>query len=387
MTVAGLGLAAVMSAPAHAGTQWESTREVGSGSGHHIAVSSDGTVAAWIRSKRITGSGPVRTAWRKGPQKGWTSSAPIPGTGRVKDLQLTSDGNTVLVRSKELGLLVAERESKNSWAPAQTIVPGEYIGAARMSADGNTVAWLDWADAAYTVPGRVMAAVREASGTWQQPVEVGRISYDMFARSTEAPIALSADGSTLVWINESDGLEAATKQTPGGWGSPVLLHQFPYAPFLTALGLSANGAVLITAQSDEGGLLSARRDAQGWAPTEAVTREPVTGAKVSPDGQSVAYSVFEDARLSVQRWTDSRWGEPVTLGRAVRSAIALTDSTIAWTPRDWKGSALRTSLYRRGAWQSAVKVSAAAQSPALTPDGTTLLWASTAGKRIYAVTR
>lgn len=88
--VAAGALVAGAVAPAQAGTTWGSPQEVSSKLGRAISLSNDGTVAAWIRTNRMTGSGPVRTSYFKSAKKGWTSSAPIPGTAGVTALQVSS---------------------------------------------------------------------------------------------------------------------------------------------------------------------------------------------------------------------------------------------------------------------------------------------------------
>lgn len=391
--LAGLGAAGMLItivAPAQAGTKWGGPQEVSSKLGRSIGVSDDGRVAAWIRTNKSDGSGPVRTSWYKSTKKGWLPSAPIPGTAMITGLQLSTDGNFAFAEAPGTGYLLAQRTTQNTWGAAQTIVTGAQLDYGQASSDTSTIVWVDWAGATdypVAVPGSVKAQTRKPDGTWNAPVEIGKINYDFYYGYYETdPIALSADGSTLAWFDETYALKVSTKQADGTWGAPVLVKQYASDPSVTTLRLSANGSSLIWAQAGEEGIVITSRAGTGWTPLGYVTTDETTRADISPDGLTVAYGTDAN-QLITRRWNGTAWGKPVVVGSASNPGIALKNKTLAWSSSVYSGSTVRVSIYKKGKWQPTTKVTSAGQSPALNTSGTTLVWGSTSNKRIYSVKR
>jgi hypothetical protein len=385
------GLLVTMVAPAQAGTKWGGPQEASSKLGRAIGVSEDGRVAAWIRTNKSDGSGPVRTSWYQSTKKGWVPSAPIPGTAMITDLQVSSDGNFAFAESPGTGYLLAQRSTKNTWGAAQTVVSGAQLAYGQTSADAGTIVWVDWTGArsypAPEVPGVVKAQTRKPDGTWNTPVEIGKINYDFYYGYDDAdPIVLSSDGSTLAWFDETYALKISTKQADGTWGTPALVKQFADDPGITALRLSANGGTFVWSQAGTEGVLVTSRTATGWTPLGYVTTDDVTRVQISPDGLTVAYGT-EANQMVVRRWDGALWGKAVVVGSASTPDIELKNTTLAWASSVYSGSTVRVSIYKKGKWQPTTKVTSAGQGPTLNTSGTTLIWGSTANKRVYSVKR
>lgn len=389
LATAGLSAGILIAPPAQAGTKWSGPQEVTSRLGRSISLSDSGRVAAWIRTNRSSGNGPVRTSWYLSAKKGWTPSAAIPGTAQTSAMQLSADGNYALIESSGTGYLMAQRQTKNTWTTAQTVVSGTRLANGQMSRDAGTLVWVDCAGVSSyptDVPGVVMSQTRKADGTWNPPVTVGKASGELLDYSIN-PLALSGDGSTLVWLDETFALKAVTKTADGSWSIPALIKQYAGDPDLRgAMKLSLTGSRLIWHLWGEEGLLTASRASGVWTPVDYVTLDEVEEVAISPNGNVVAFG-NTDEQLVLRTWSGAAWTKPLVLGSASNPTIALSQKTVAWTYTDYHGSTLRASIYAKGKWQSAGKRASAAQSPALTANGRTLAWGSTSAKRIYSVTR
>lgn len=385
--VATTALVAGAVAPAQAGTTWGSPQEVSSKLGRAVSLSSDGTVAAWIRTNRPTGSGPVRTSYYKSAKKGWLPSAPIAGTAGVTALQLSADGKTAFAQTPGTGLQMATRSAGNTWTAATTVVSGRQLDAGVMSADANTMAWTDWAaSAGYPdyLPGKVYAQSRPAGGAWGVPVELGKMHYEVQYNSL-VPLAMSSDGSTLAWVDETFALKVVKKNADGTWGAPVLVKQYAEDPGLTTLQLNATGTTLIWTSYVTEGVLYTSLVGGVWSPLNYVTSDEVEAAAVAPNGTFVVYN-DSDGNVAVRTWDGTKWAKAKTIGGASQAVFAVANKTIAWT-NTYNGSSLWASIYAKGKWQKSTKRATASQSPALTPNGRTLAWGATASKKTYSSKR
>lgn len=385
--VAATALLAGAVAPAQAGTTWGSPQEVSSKLGRAIALSSDGTVAAWIRTNRPTGSGPVRTSYYKSAKKGWLPSAPINGSAGVTALQLSSDGKTAFMQTPGTGLQMATRSSGNTWGAAATVVTGTQLDSAGMSADANTLVWVDWAGSSgYPdyLPGKVYAQSRAAGGAWGLPVELGKMSYEVQYNSI-VPLAMSSDGSTVAWVDETFALKIQKKNADGTWAAPVLVKQYAEDPGLTALQLNATGTTLIWTSYVTEGVLYTSLVGAAWSPVNYVTSDEVETAAVAPNGTFVVYN-DSDGNVALRTWDGTKWAKAKVIGGASQAVFAVVNKTIAWTNSS-NGSSLWVSIYAKGKWQKSTKRATASQSPALTPNGKTLAWGATSSKKTYSSKR
>lgn len=375
-------------APAQAGTTWGSPQEVSSKLGRAISLSTDGRVAAWIRTNSLQGSGPVRTSYYKSAKKGWLPSAPIPGTAGVTALQVSADGKTAFMQTPGTGLQVSQRSSGNTWGAASTVVGGMNLDAGIMSSDTNTIVWVDWTGATgYPdyLPGKVYVQSRPAGGAWAAPVLLGKMSYDMQYNDT-TPLAMSSDGSTIAFVDDLFALKIVKKNADGTWAAPVLVKQYPDDPSIYTLQFNATGTTLIWSGNTAEGTLYTSLTSTGWSPVGYVTTDDVTAAAITPKGTVVVYN-NTDGQVVLRTWDGTKWAKATVIGSASRAQFAVVNKTIAWTSNQYSGSTLRATIFAKGKWQPSSKRSSAAQSPALTPNGTTLVWGSTSNKRTYSSKR
>ncbi len=386
--VAGLAGGLLVMAPAQAGSTWGSPQEVSSKFGNHIAVSDGGRVAAWVRTNKTSSSasGPIRTAWYKSAKKGWTPSAPIPGASGATGVQLSSNGNMALIEIPGTGYLMAQRDSSNTWLTAATVVSGINLGAGMMSGDGGTVVYVDWGADIYPPPvGKLYRVSRNADGTWTLPTQVGTVDPDGRYYYNQS-VVLAKNSSALVWVSDTYALMGVTRNDDGSWSAPVMIRQYPSSPSLEELQLSADGTRLMWMTSAGDGILTTTRTGATWAPASTVTVDESYSAAMSPNGLHMAWG-NTDGDMMASRWNGVKWLKPVVLGSVGTPQIALSDKTLAWTSSDYKGSSLRSVIWKSSKWQKTVKHSSTGFSPAVSYDSNTLVWSATGNKRIYSVKR
>ncbi|HQR80460.1 MAG TPA: hypothetical protein PLT68_09600 [Actinomycetota bacterium] len=373
---------------AQAGTTWGGPQEVSSKFGSALVVSDGGRVAAWVRTNKTSTSatGPVRTSWYRGKKKGWTPSAPIPGASESSRVQLSANGNLALIEADGAGYLLAARSTGNTWSAAQSIVTGTKLTDGAMSADASIVVWVEWPTSdEYPPPAGVLKSrIRNADGTWAPVTTVG--SVEQYSRYGNPALALSRDGSTLMWADQAHALVAATRNADGSWSAPVLVKQYPDDPDLESLKLSADGSRAIWVRSGYDGILTATRSGAVWSPVSNVTVDETAAAALAPNGSFVAWA-NSDGQMLVSKWNGTKFPKPKVLGTVSTPSIALTNKTIAWTASYYRGSQLRSVIWKKGAWTSSVRHAMTAFSPAVSYDGNTVAWATTGVKKIYSSKR
>ena len=198
---------------------------------------------------------------------------------------------------------------------------------------------------------------------------------------------LSKDGSTLVWVDSTYALVGTTRNPDGTWTAPTIIKQYGSDPDLRTLALSADGSRVIWTRSSSDGVLTSTRSGTAWATISNVTVDETYTAAMSPNG-------FE-CRVGQHRQPD---GDPplgwcrLEEGQGARidgllPSIVVQDKTLAWTYTGYKGSSLRSAIYKGGKWTSVVKHSSTGFSPTVSYDGKTLGWSATGNKRIYCVKR
>jgi len=385
--VAALGAGVLVTAPAQAGSTWGSPQEVSSKFGKRLAVSDGGRVAVWLRTNKTStsASGPIRASWFKNAKKGWWPSSPIPGASGSTDVQLSSNGNQALIETPGLGYQMAVRDSKAAWLTATIVASGTNLGEGVMSGDAKTVVYVDWGPETYPQPpGKLYYVTQNADGTWPAPTQLGTVDPD--GRYYYNDVAFSKDGSTLAWVTDTFALMGATRNADGSWTAPTMIRQFASSPSLEQLQLSADGSRIMWVPSGGDGILTSTRSGTVWAPASTVTVDETNSTAMSPNGLSMAWG-NSDGQMVASRWNGAKWLKPQVLGSVGTPDIALTDKTLAWTSNYYKGSSLRSMIWKGGKWQKLVKHSSTGFSPEVSYDGMTLVWSSTGNKRIYSVKR
>lgn len=382
------GLIAVAPA-AQAGTQWSGPQEVSSKFGRGVVVSDGGRVAAWIRTNKTNDSslGPVRTAWYKSAKKGWTPSAPIPGASESSSVQLSANGNSALIDVPGTGYLMAQRSTGNTWGTAGTVVSGANLGNGVMAGSASVVFFIDWGVDDYPTPsGKLYLTTRQTDGTWSAPALVGYANPDG-RYSYYATLAASKDGSTVVWLTDTFALVGIIRNDDGSWSAPQLIKQYGSDPSLDVLQLSADGTRVMWVRDDSDGILTSTRSGATWAPVSNVTVDETYSAALAPNGLVAAWA-NSDGEMLVSKWNGVKWPKPKLLGTVGSSpSIALTNKTLAFTSSGYRGSSLRSAIWKKGKWTSVVRHSVTGFSPAVSYDGMTLVWSATGVKEIYSVKR
>jgi len=389
VSAASLSAGLLALAPAQAGATWSGPSEVSSKFGRTVVVSDGGRVAAWVRTNKTSSSasGPIRTAWYLKKKKKWTSSAPIPGASESTNVQLSNDGNAALIESGTTGYLMSVRDTKNTWLTAQSIVSGMDLGSGVMSGDAKTLGYVDWGPDDYPTPaGKLYFVTQNADGTWPAPTMLGTANPEG-RYGYQSVLAFSKDGSTLVWVDSTYALVGTTRNPDGTWTAPTIIKQYGSDPDLRTLALSADGSRVIWTRSSSDGVLTSTRSGTAWATISNVTVDETYTAAMSPNGLNVAWA-NTDNQMVIRRWDGAAWKKVKVLGSTgYYPSIVVQDKTLAWTYTGYKGSSLRSAIYKGGKWTSVVKHSSTGFSPTVSYDGKTLGWSATGNKRIYCVKR
>lgn len=383
-----MGMLAAL-APAYAGTTWGPSQEVSSKKGRSMAVSDDGLVASWIRSSDEDTTGPVRTSYYRSNKKGWSSSAEVTGTVGSKAVRMSGDGGTLLIDVPGTGYLVADREDKNTWKPAQTLVSTMYVGSGEISADGDTVVYatIDDPQAYPVVPQPLLVRSRAADGSWNPALGIGTVPSNSYFGAADYS-AISRDGSTVAFVDHTWALRSITKNPDGTWSMPVLLKQFTENPGIAELMLSADGTRIAWSYLyyDDDGLVTATRSGLTWSPLSYITADRIGVASLSPNGKVAAYT-NTDRQVVRKTWDGVKWSSAKVMGTVstVTADVSATNKTIAWD--QGYGKPLYAVVYSNGKWGAATKLANTTRDQALNSKGRTVIWASTSSGKIFTKKR
>ncbi len=383
----------VATVPANAGVEWGDPQEVSSRYGWQVQLSDDGEMAAWIRVGNRPGPGPVRTSKYKGTKKGWSKSKAVPGSAESKEVVLGQDGDTLLIKLPTAYATSTRKGASNTWRGVETVADGDNLFGGALSADGQTVVWVKPPPMAFPPqPGTLLARTRAADGSWGPETQVGEFISrgNYYGGSERTWVALSTDGSTVAWLNNSAQLVSAGKAADGTWGAPSVIQQYSNDQFrnpeVSYLQLSANGSRVLW-QSANSAVLTSTQTSTGWAPVTYVMQNDLSSVAMSPNGKVVAYGQLDPARLRVRRYKSGEWIKPKTLGPSQYPQIVVRNKAVAWVEQESKASKLRVSLLRKGKWRNTTVIAPKAQSPALSRKGDTLAYAGKQAGGIFSVKR
>jgi len=369
---------------AQAGSTWGQPQEISSQFGRDVQLSDSGQVAAWIRTNRVAlaPSGPVRTAFYLGAKKGWTDSAQMPGTVESTSLQLSGDGNSLLVVNEE-GVGIATRStSTNTWAAPESVVADSDLMYARMSADAGTVVWVtsDGFDR------RLRATTRNADGTWSPPVTIGVAWASAYFSGSDPAMALSQTGNMLVWLGEGKALQSSVRAADGTWSPPLTIKTYRGWTELFGIRLSKDGTRLGWFRGDADGAFTATWSGTAWSAVDNITVDKVTDLALSPNGKYAAWA-NQNGKVKVAGQSNGQFSTASVVGKgaAMLPDVLLSNKSVAWAQQE--GGDLRASVRKGGTWQPSVKVGKQAIHPAMSADGKTVAWSMTGKKRIYSAKR
>lgn len=378
-----VGLVSAFATPVYAGSTWGAPQVVSASAGRSIQLSDYGGVAVWIAAASAQGTGPVRTS-RYRPTGSWSMPKTIPGAAGVSSVQLSADGNTALMQVEGTGYLWAQRTG-TVWGAAQTLIPGAQVAGGQMSRDARAVAWVDWAGSQTTpliIPGTLKSMVRRDDGTWSAPVTVGTVLPGAASQS-RAPLALSRNGSTVVWLDETSELQSA-RLLSGVWQPSVAIAQInPTTVGLTHLAVERDGNDVVWMVSG-GASINFSEYVSGWQPAQQLSTAASTVISTAPNTRTIAF-VDTAGYFNLLVRTSTGWATTAKrlLGGAAR--VTSVNSAAAFTHKRPGRSVLRSYVLSRGQWLGPVKLSSKAKRPAFAADGNTLAWVS--GGRILAVKR
>ncbi len=371
-----------VAAPAHAGSTWGSPQQLSPSSGHAIQISDYGGVAAWIATN--AGAGPVRAARYRSTAKGWSKTVAIPGATGVSELQVSADGNYALMGVAGTGYLLAQRTG-TTWGAAQTLIAGSEVAGAQMSRDARVVVWVDWTGSQTTpviIPGTVKSMLRADDGTWSAPVGVGTVLPGP-ASDFRTPMALSRNGSTVVWMDETSKIRSS-RLLGTVWQAPdtvATLNPLYEGLEYLAVERDGNDVLWISAGDD---YLYMSEYISGWQAAQELSSAGPNTIVTAPNARTIAFT-DSDGYFQLLSRTASGWTSPVK--RVMRGAtqIAAANAAVATTEKRPGKSVLRVYTYSKGAWKAPVKLSTKAKRPAVAPGGKTVAWVS--GSRIYTSKR
>jgi hypothetical protein len=369
---------------AQAGSTWGQPQEISSNFGRDIQLSDSGQVAAWIRTNRVAlqPSGPVRTAIYLGEKKGWTDSAQMPGTAESISLQLSADGNSLLVVNEEGAGIATRSSSTNTWAAPASVVADRYLMYARMSADAGTVVWVssDGFDR------RLRATTRNADGTWSPPVTIGVAWASAYYSGVDPAMALSQIGNMVVWLGEGKALQSSVRAADGTWSPPLTIKTYGGWYELFGIRLSKDGTRLGWFRDSADGAFTATWSGSDWSAVDNITVDKVTDLALSPNGKYAAWA-NQNGKVKVAGQSNGQFSTASVVGKgaAMLPVVLLSNTSVAWSQQE--GGNLRASVRKGATWQPSVKVGKQAIYPAMSADGKTVAWSMTGKKRIYSVKR
>lgn len=383
--------------PAQGGTTWREPQEVSSKFGRDIQLSESGQVAAWIRTNRTAQepTGPVRTAFYRSAKKGWTDSAQMPGTAETRSIQLSADGQRLMVVNEE-GVRLATRTDTNTWSAPTTVVADKNVIYARMSADARVVVMVtrevtdgSWSPPVYIPPSTtytLLAATRDTNGAWSAPVTIAPVWTNAYFVGAHPGLALSASGRMVVWLGNDKTLQSSALGEDGTWSPPQSIKSYTGFGELFGIRLSNDGSRLVWFRDRAVGAFTTTWSGGSWSPVDNVTVDDVTDIALSPDGTVAAWA-NEKGKVKVADISNGQFsgGKAVGKGGALLPDVLLSNSALAWAQQD--GGALRASVRKGGSWKAATLVGKKAINPALSADGRTLVWASVGDKHISSVKR
>ncbi len=108
--------------------------------------------------------------------------------------------------------------------------------------------------------------MRGATDTWSAPVLVGKVSpearysdYGPAGPKLSAASALSRDGKSVVWLDETHALRSAALAPDGTWTGTGIVKQYTDYAGLSQLSLSADGTSVMWIRSGTDGILTSTR--------------------------------------------------------------------------------------------------------------------------------
>lgn len=370
-----------LAAPAHAGTGWTTPQKIDPKPGRDINLSDGGKTAVWIRAGTDTGTGPVRWNYRVG--KGvWKTSKALPMTSGVSDVQIDAYATLALMRTPVEWQ--ASTRVGTTWSMPVAVGLPATAETVTMSRTGTLIAFVDSAGSTPPpagLPCTVKAMTRNADGTWAAPVVIGSTPRQGYGCAQN--VALSADGSTLAWLDTGYSLNVS-RLVGGVWTSGPAVFVPGYD--LYYLALSSDGNRVLWQYSTEDDTYTQTFSAGAWTPAVSVTSSGAIRPVASADAQTFAFD--SENGFETYWFSGSAWKQVVLTSGNLRTSNAVSNTVVASAQQKTVSSSpLRVSVLSGAAWTKPVQVAKSAINPAVSTNGKSLVWMSRAKKALYAVRR
>lgn len=368
-----------LAAPAHAGTGWTTPQQIDPKPGSDINLSDVGSTAVWIRTD--TGSGPVRWNYRVG-KGAWKKSKALPLTSGVSDVQINSSATVALMRAP-LEWQASTRVGTTWSTPVGVGLPST-AESVTMSRTGNVIAFVDSAGSTLPpagLPCTVKAMTANPDGAWAAPVVIGSTPAQGYGCPDN--LALSADGSTLAWLDTGYSLNIS-RLVGGVWTAQSAVFVPGYT--LYYLALSADGNRVLWQYATEDNTYTQTFAAGAWSPAVSVTSAGAIRPVSSADAQTFAFD--SESGFETYWFTGSGWKQVVLRSGNLRTSNAVSNTVVAFAQQSTVASSpLRVSVLNGATWSSPVQVAKSAINPAVSTSGKSLVWMSRKKKALYAVRR
>lgn len=372
-----------LAAPAHAGTGWTTPQQIDPLPGTDINLSDGGKTAVWIRTGTVTatGTGPVRWNYRVG-KGAWKKSKALPLTSGISDVQIDAYATLALMRDPA-EWLVSTRVGTTWSVPVPVGLPSS-AESVTMSRTGTVIAFIDSAGSTPPpagLPCTVKALTRNADGTWAAPVVIGSTPSQGYGCPQN--LALSADGTTLAWLDTGYSLNIS-RLIAGVWTPQPAVFVPGYT--LYYLALSSDGNRVLWQFSTEEDTYTQTFAAGAWSPAVSVTSAGAIRPVASADAQTFAFD--SESGFETFWFTGSAWKQVVLTSGNLRTSNAVSNTVVASAQqKSVASSPLRVAVRSGAGWTKQVQVAKSAINPAVSTNGKSLVWMSRAKKALYAVRR
>jgi PKD domain-containing protein len=332
------GAVLALAGAAAAGPTWSAPVRIGAGYEPRVAVNPAGDAAVGFLAGSLT-----EAIWRPRGAGAWTGPTTLAEGGSTPNLALDEAGDAFAVFTKGQWPSQHFQASYRSgagetWADATTLSSAEPTMGGEIAVDprGDAVAtFTRWTGTGFVI----QSAVRPASGTWQQAVDLS----DQNGNSPRgAGVAIDTAGNAVaLWVRagpvaDNPVLVSAFRPVGGPWTAPVELAG-PYGDVwdMHARFDAAGNAIAVWEARSGGdyGLFSSYRTMGGtWTgpTTVAAPNIPVTGdlgLTVDAAGDALAvWTTGAQVAAAARPASTGRWQQPTFVSAAVDG---VTDAALA----------------------------------------------------------
>jgi hypothetical protein len=368
-------------APASLGAPASLTQDDGNAISPQVAVNTRGdAVAVWYVFTSTTAI--VQSSWRSAGGS-WSEPVDItPSNGALYvtdvDVALTDRGEAIAVWTGAAGagledtvIQTAARSRDGDWSASSDIARtvGTALGV-RVAATRSGAAVAAWSRSAFGVT-KVEAASRNSDGGWSTPVALNAPTTN----AAQLDVGIDDHGDAVaVWtIFTSPGsqVQTATRAAGGAWSAPRDLSGPGMAPWVD-LAVSRSGAATAVWNREDTSsgpvVVAADRDRTGnWS--SAADIGPGALPQVAVGDRSRAVIVWRELPTGVEtvtRLTDAGWSAPVELDAAgTYNAVAMSAKGVAVVVWAGEGAIRAATTGGDGVWSAPALLAASSADSVL----------------------